>query len=37
MIALDTVTPLQHYVGYGSLGSGASLGYEDKQVTVGWR
>lgn len=34
MIALDAIHPLQHQVGYGSLGLGGSLGYEDKRVTV---
>lgn len=35
MIALDTLTPLQYQVGYGSLGTGGSLGYEGKPVSVG--
>jgi predicted O-methyltransferase YrrM len=32
---LDTLQPLQSRVGYGRLGTGGSLGYEGKQVTVG--
>ena len=35
MTPLDTVAPLQYRVGFGSLGTAGSLGYEDKQVTVG--
>ena len=31
---LDTLTPLQARVGYGSLGTGGALGYEGKQVSV---
>ena len=34
MIPLDTLTPLQHQVGYGGLGTGGNLGYEAKHVTV---
>jgi hypothetical protein len=32
---LDTLQPLQSRVGYGHLGTGGSLGYEGKQVSVG--
>ena len=35
MTWLDTLAPLQHRVGYGSLGTAGTLGYEDKRVTVG--
>lgn len=35
VISLETIQPLQHRVGYGSLGLGGSLGYESKAVTVG--
>jgi hypothetical protein len=32
---LDTLQPVQSRVGYGHFGTGGSLGYEGKQVTVG--
>lgn len=34
MTPLDTLTPLQARVGFGNLGTGGSLGYEGKPVTV---
>jgi predicted O-methyltransferase YrrM len=33
-IYLDSLTPTSHVVGYGNLGTGGSLGYESKTVTV---
>ena len=33
-IYLDTFAPTSHSVGYGTLGTGGSLGYEDKTVRV---
>ena len=36
-LPLDSMPPRQVTVGYGTLGRGGSLGYENKQVTVGGR
>jgi hypothetical protein len=33
-VYLDSITMRSHVVGYGALGTGGSLGYEDKMVRV---